>query len=104
MLKAKVPPLVPTPAPALISPVGFSSIKISIIFKFFLDPETTSDFTDLNIFLDFNFAIDLSKIKFVKGSPSSNKSSLLITLSLVTLFPLILILSTKIFSPSLILN
>ena len=40
----------------------------------------------------------------VKGSPSSNKSSLLITLSFVTLFPLMLILSTMIFFPSLILN
>ena len=31
----KVPPLVPTPAPALTSPVGCSSTTISIIFKLF---------------------------------------------------------------------
>ena len=42
--------------------------------------------------------------KSVKGSPSSNKSWLLITFSFVTLLPRILILSTKIFSPSYILN
>ena len=38
----KVPPLVPTPAPALISPVGCSSTTISIIFKLFSDPSLTS--------------------------------------------------------------
>ena len=35
ILNANEPPLVPTPAPALISPVGFSSTLISIIFKLF---------------------------------------------------------------------
>ena len=37
-LKAKVPPEVPMPAPAPISPVGCSSTEMSIIFKFFLLP------------------------------------------------------------------
>tara|TARA_A100001015_G_C14317842_1_gene454425 strand:+ start:295 stop:465 length:171 start_codon:yes stop_codon:yes gene_type:complete len=41
ILKAKVPPLVPIPAPALISPVGFSSTLISIILKSFEEPTST---------------------------------------------------------------
>ena len=41
MLKENEPPLVPTPAPALISPVGFSSTLISIIFKSFDEPSDT---------------------------------------------------------------
>ena len=41
MLNANVPPLVPIPAPALISPVGFSSTLISITFKLFFEPFTT---------------------------------------------------------------
>ena len=41
MLKAMVPPSVPIPAPALISPVGLSSTFISIIFKLFSDPSLT---------------------------------------------------------------
>ena len=101
---AKVPPLVPIPAPALISPVGFSSTSTSITLRSSLDPGKISDLTDKNIFLDFSFAIDLSKFKLVNGSPSSISSSLLITFSLVTLFPFILILSTRIFLPSIILN
>ena len=40
------PPLVPTPAPALISPVGFSSILISITFKLFSVPFDTFYFFD----------------------------------------------------------
>ena len=100
----KLPPLVPTPAPALISPVGCSSTSISMIFKSFADPGIIFELTVLKIFLDLRFAIDFSKLRFVNGSPSSNNSSLLITLSLVILFPLILILSTEIFSPSLMLN
>ena len=40
MLIAKVPPFVPTPAPALISPVGFSSISISLIFIIYLFNDT----------------------------------------------------------------
>ena len=38
MLNAILPPLVPTPAPALISPVGFSSTSISMTFKLFALP------------------------------------------------------------------
>ena len=100
IVNSKLPPLVPTPAPAAISPVGFSSILISIIFKLFAEPLDTSDFTDLKMFLDFKLANDLSKLIFVKGSPSSNRISALMTVSFVILFPKILILSTKFFSPS----
>ena len=99
-VNSKLPPLVPTPAPAAISPVGFSSTLISIIFKLFAEPLDRSDFTDLKIFLDFKLASDLSKFIFVKGSPSSSKISPLMTASSVILFPKILILSTKFFSPS----
>ena len=61
MLIAKVPPFVPTPAPALISPVGFSSISISIIFKLSELPSETFDLTELKMFLDLILATDLSK-------------------------------------------
>ena len=54
-LFAKLPPLVPTPAPALISPVGFSSTCMSITFKSLLLPSLTSLDTSLNKFLDFYF-------------------------------------------------
>ena len=43
--------------------------------------------TDRKIFLDLILEIDLSKLKLVKGSPSSSKSSPLITLSFVILLP-----------------
>ena len=99
-VNSKLPPLVPTPAPAAISPVGFSSTLISIIFKLFAEPFDTFDFTDLKMFLDFKLANDLSRFIFVKGSPSSSRISPLMTVSFVTLFPKILILSTKFFSPS----
>ena len=59
-LIAKDPPFVPTPAPALISPVGCSATFISIIFKLLFAPLDTLEFTFLKIFLDFIFAIDLS--------------------------------------------
>ena len=68
-LNAIVPPDVPTPAPALISPVGFSSTIISITFKSFEEPLLILDSTDLKIFLDFMLEIDFSKPKFVNGSP-----------------------------------
>ena len=58
----------------------------------------------LKIFLALILDIDLSKFSLVNGSPSSNNNSLLITASLVTLFPSTFILSTKTFSPSVILN
>ena len=94
------PPFVPTPAPALISPVGISSTFILIIFKLFCSPSVTSDSTVLKIFRDLILAIDLSKFSFVKGSPSSKIISPLITSSLVILFPVIFILSRTVFSPS----
>ena len=95
---AKVPPFEPTPAPAVTSPVGFSSTSIFIIFKFFCVPSLISDSTELKIFLDLIFATDFFKFNSVNGSPSSNNNSPRITASLVTLFPKILILSTSIFS------
>ena len=97
------PPSVPTPAPAFISPVGCSSTLILIIFKLFPLPSWISYFTSLNIRLDLISAIDLSKFNFEKGSPSSTISSLRITSSLVTEFPVMFILSTVVFSPSNIL-
>ena len=63
MLNPTLPPLVPTPAPALISPVGFSSTLISIIFKLFEDPSLISDLTEEKIFLDLILASDLFKLK-----------------------------------------
>ena len=93
MLNYKLPPLVHKPAPALISPVDFSSILIFTIFKFFCEPSDTLDVTLLKIFLDFKFEIDLSKFIFVNGSPSSSSSSPRITSSFVTELP-----STIIFS------
>jgi len=56
------------------------------------------------MFLALISAIDFDKFSFVKGSPSSSISSDLITFSLVITFPVILILSTRVFSPSLILR
>ena len=51
--KPTVPPSVPNPAPRLISPVGFSSTSILIIFVAGLKPSTISDLTVLKIFKDF---------------------------------------------------
>ena len=65
--KEKLPPLVPTPAPALISPVGFSSTEISIIFWSGLDPSIILVFTSPNKFLDLILAIDWSNFKILKG-------------------------------------
>ena len=104
MAKATVPPSVPTPAPALISPVGCSSTIMSITLRSLDEPCETFVSTVLNIFLALISATDFSKLKLVNGSPSSNKSSPLKTFSLVTVFPKILILSTSTFFPSLILN
>ena len=64
-VKAKLPPFVPTPAPALISPVGCSSTVISKTFKFGLDPSEILDVTVLKIFLDLILATDLSKASLV---------------------------------------
>ena len=56
--KAKEPPCVPIPAPALISPVAFSSTIISIIFNSLSDPVETSFLTEPNKPLDFNLDIE----------------------------------------------
>ena len=92
------------PAPALISPVGLSSTSISIVLRLFSLPLDTWYLTSLNIFLALIFDIDFSKLILVKGSPSSNDNSPLITSSFVTVFPFMLILSTNSFSPSNILK
>ena len=104
ILIAKAPPLVPTPAPALISPVGFSSTFMFKIFKSAELPSVTSAFTSVKIFLDLIFAIVLSNLIFEKGSPSSIKNSPLITSSFVDIFPVTLIRSIEILSDSKILN
>ena len=74
MPKVTVPPDVPRPAPAEISPVAFSSTEIFIILDLFNTSSTTSAFTFLKkfkfliLFKDFLFKISL------KISPSSNSS------------------------------
>ena len=98
--KEKEPPSVPTPAPALTSPVAFSSTLISIIFKSLEDPFLILEFTVWKIFRDFILATDFCSPKFVNGSPSSISNSLLITDSFVIVFPNISTLSTNILFPS----
>ena len=90
----------PTPAPAVISPVGFSSTVMSIIFRSFSDPVFTLDLTSEKIPLALNSESDWSSFNLLKGSPSSSNNSALITSSLVTVLPNILTLSTVFFSPS----
>ena len=58
MVKAIEPPFVPTPAPALISPVGCSSTNISIILEFFIDPSVTFLSTSEKMPLALILAID----------------------------------------------
>ena len=90
---AKVEPSVPTPADAEISPVGFSSIIISMIFLLL---STVSLIFDLLLqrFLDFRLFIDRVWRILLNGSPSSTIKLSLINSSDVILFPNILILST----------
>ena len=45
-------PVVPVPAPAEISPVGFSSTVILMIFDLIVDPSLISVLTWSNIFFD----------------------------------------------------
>ena len=67
-------PEVPTPAEAVISPVGFSSTVISIIFNSSLDPVFTSLLTLLKKFkFLILFIVLLIKISLY-GSPSSNSN------------------------------
>ena len=89
ILKEKFPPVVPIPAPALISPVDFSVTLISTTFKSLLLPSETFFLTSLKISLAFSSATDFSNFNSLKGSPSSNKSSALITPSSVIVFPCI---------------
>ena len=58
---AAVVPDVPTPAPNEISPVGFSSTLISIIFKLLVEPALTVGSTILKIFFDLIRRIVISK-------------------------------------------
>ena len=92
--KPIVPPSEPTPAPRLISPVGFSSTLISIILVEGLDPSFNSVLTDLKIFKDLILFKLLACNNSLYGSPSSISNSLLTTLSSVILLPRILIFST----------
>ena len=91
------------PAPAEISPVGFSSTSISRIFWSFFDPSIILFFISPNMFLALSLAIDCSNFVLLNGSPSSIKSSDLITASSVILLPIILTFSTNSFFPSNIL-
>ena len=90
---ANVLPSDPTPAPAEISPVGFSSRLILIIFWFFKVPLTTSSLTLLKKFSDLILLILRLWSNSLKPSPSSIIKLFLITDSSVILFPKILIFS-----------
>ena len=64
-------PLVPVPAPAEISPVGFSSTITSITFNWSDEPSLTLVCTVLKIFLDLILLIDFLNNISLYGSPSS---------------------------------
>ena len=93
-------PSVPTPAPATISPVAFSSTNILNILRSGVEPSRTSCSTFPKIPLPLSLFTDLFTRSSLKGSPSSTIISPLITASLVTLFPIISILSIENFLPS----
>ena len=65
---------VPIPAPALISPVGFSSTEILIILVIVFVSSVTSLETVLKKFKLFKLLIDLLTKISLKGSPSSTSS------------------------------
>ena len=91
----KVDPLVPYPAPAVISPVGFSSISIFIISKALSwSLSLIWVLTDLNIPEALSSLIDLLNKILLKGSPSSTRNLSRIYSSEVMLFPNIFIFST----------
>ena len=92
-----LPLVVPTPAPADISPVAFSSTSILIIFWLGVDPSTTSDLTKPKRFLPLSLFIDLLCNIWLKASPSSTIKAFLITLSTVILLPKILKTSNTFF-------
>ena len=69
--KAIVVPDVPTPAPAVISPVAFSSTVMFITFESNVFPSIISEFTSLKKFKFLRLFIDLLARISLKGSPSS---------------------------------
>jgi len=79
--KPMVPPSEPYPAPNVISPVGFSSTVISIIFVELSFPSFISVFTVLKIPRLLKLLIDLACNNSLKGSPSSISNYFLITSS-----------------------
>ena len=66
-------PFVPVPAPANISPVGFSAIDISIVFDLSSLSILILDVTSLKKFNPLILFIDLDKRISLNGSPSSTK-------------------------------
>ena len=97
-IKLMTAPAVPTPAPALISPVGFSSTVILTSIFFVLFTSFVSIFTFLKMFKLFNESKDLDILKELKTSPSEKKMAFLITVSSVISLPLTLILLISLFS------
>ena len=93
-------PSVPTPAPAVISPVAFSITDISNTFRSGEDPSVIFSLTVSKIPLALILFNDLFTNSALYGSPSSTINSPLITESLVTLLPTILTLSIVNFLPS----
>ena len=83
MANARVDPLVPVPAPALISPVACSSTIISIVLNLLLDPVLTFFVTLLKILFPFTSLIDLFTSISLYASPSSTNNAFLITFSCV---------------------
>ena len=83
MEKDTAVPFVPVPAPAEISPVGFSSTIISIIFNWSSEPFLIFVSTFPNIFFPLILFIDFLNNISLKGSPSSVIIEFLITFSLV---------------------
>ena len=67
--KPTVPPSDPTPAPKLISPVGFSTTSMLIIFEDGLDPSIVSELTVLKIFKAFILFKPFACRSSLKGSP-----------------------------------
>ena len=70
--KPNDPPEVPTPAVAYISPVGFSSKEILIVFVLLFSFNLISDSTFLKKFKLFILLIDLVTSISLNGSPSSS--------------------------------
>ena len=92
--KPNEPPSLPTPAPRVISPVGFSVTSRFITLVLIFSPSVIFDFTSLKIFRDLKLFKDFAFSNSLNGSPSSISREFLITFSCVILFPKIFILST----------